>query len=293
MQELEMENLSEALREFAKKKGADLVGFASVERFSVAPERYRPGYYVDDAKSVISIGMRMTKAEVNALRLRKSVFSYQHFSNSLLYGKVDTIGYEVSRFLEDRGFTAYPFPANSPKDAYDSIADFSHKHAAVAAGLGEIGWSYLFLSPQFGPRQIITSVVTDALLRPDPILEDALCKPTECGFKCVRVCPVGAISDKESYSFEMGERRFEHGKHSRERCLFGCSSMYSIMSMPETPLTMRDLNLGSYREKLEKSNQRGMLEDQMVKNLHFSKINEGEYSWCYVGCLSHCPVGQD
>ncbi|MHA2064865.1 MAG: hypothetical protein ACXABY_10870 [Candidatus Thorarchaeota archaeon] len=293
MLKLKMDDLKEEIKRFSKEKGADLVGFAPAGRFENAPERYRPDYYIPESKTVISLGIRMPKAIVRALRLKKSVFSYQHFSNSLVYEAIGEIAYGITRLLEDQGFNAYPFPANSPKDAYESRADFSHKHAAVAAGLGEMGWSTLFLSPQYGPRQVLTTVITDAALEPDPFLTEKLCNPTECGFRCTRVCPVGAIEKDENDFFEMENVKFEHGKYSRWKCQFGCSSMYSIMPMPETPPTMRDLILGGFRETLEKSNQRGSLNEITIKNLHFTKINERELGWCYVGCLSHCPVGQE
>ena len=32
------------------------------------------------------------------------------------------------------------------------LGDFSHKHAALAAGMGTFGWSNLFLTPEFGAR---------------------------------------------------------------------------------------------------------------------------------------------
>jgi epoxyqueuosine reductase QueG len=292
MLEPKMDDLKAELVKFSKEKGADLLGFASVNRFENAPERYRPEYYLSDAKTVISIGIRMNRAVVEALRLKKSVFSYQEFANSLSYQTIEEIAYGICRFLEDQGFDAYPFPANSPKDVYQGMGDFSHKHAAVAAGLGEIGWSYLFLSPQYGPRQVLTTIITNAEIGPDPLYDGKLCNPTECGFKCVRVCPVGAISKDENYTYEIENQKFEHGEFSRWKCQFGCSSMYSIMPMPDTPQTMRDMVLGSFREKMEKSNQRGSLNEITIKNLHYTKINERELSWCYVGCLSHCPVGQ-
>ncbi|NIM69365.1 MAG: hypothetical protein GTO48_02660, partial [Xanthomonadales bacterium] len=40
--------------------------------------------------------------------------------------------------------------------------------AGVAAGLGELGHSKLLLTPQFGPRQRVFVVLTDAELEPDP-----------------------------------------------------------------------------------------------------------------------------
>jgi len=58
--------------------------------------------------------------------------------------------------------------------------------AAVAAGLGEIGWSKVFLSRQFGPRQRLCMILTDAELEPDP-----LCEPNSvCNLcmQCVEYC---------------------------------------------------------------------------------------------------------
>ena len=63
-----------------------------------------------------------------------------------------------------------------------------------ACGLGEIGWSKVFIHPVFGPRVRIGNILTDAELEPDPILEPGtLCK--RC-MKCVKDCPGCAIPDK-------------------------------------------------------------------------------------------------
>jgi epoxyqueuosine reductase QueG len=39
--------------------------------------------------------------------------------------------------------------------------------AAQAAGLGEIGRGKWLLTPEFGPRQMLTMILTDAELEPD------------------------------------------------------------------------------------------------------------------------------
>ena len=60
------------------------------------------------------------------------------------------------------------------------------KQVALAAGLGELGLSKLFLTPQFGPRQRIFAVLTDAVLEPDPLLPPgSVCD--RCG-ACARAC---------------------------------------------------------------------------------------------------------
>ena len=46
----------------------------------------------------------------------------------------------------------------------------SMRIAAFLAGLGEIGYSKVFLSKEFGPRVRIACVFTDMELEPDPII---------------------------------------------------------------------------------------------------------------------------
>src|SRR3989339_323264 len=47
--------------------------------------------------------------------------------------------------------------------------------AAALAGLGEPGWSKVFLTPEFGPRQRFDILLTDAELEPDPLLKEPIC----------------------------------------------------------------------------------------------------------------------
>ena len=68
---------------------------------------------------------------------------------------------------------------------------FQFRLAAVACGLGEIGWSKMLLTPQFGPLQRIAFLFTDAELEYDEMYSGPpLCR--KCG-ACVRECPGGCI----------------------------------------------------------------------------------------------------
>ena len=69
---------------------------------------------------------------------------------------------------------------------------FSHRHAATRAGLGEFGYNNVLLTPQFGPRQRINSILTDAELTPDPLLAEPLCLRDKCRL-CLKVCYMNAI----------------------------------------------------------------------------------------------------
>ena len=108
-----------------------------------------------------------------------------------------------------------------------------------AAGLGELGLSKLLLTPQFGPRQRVFCVLTDAELDPDPLLEDSICD--ECG-ECVRACPSGAIPSERNVTFRIEDRVFSHGLLDCEKCHIphiGWDPRYSPFldkdSSPENP----------------------------------------------------------
>ncbi|MFA4965015.1 MAG: epoxyqueuosine reductase [Thermoleophilia bacterium] len=69
---------------------------------------------------------------------------------------------------------------------------FPHKTAATAAGLGWIGKTALFVSPEFGPAIRLATVFTDLLLPAgEPIVE------SRCGDcrSCVDACPAGCGRD--------------------------------------------------------------------------------------------------
>lgn len=78
----------------------------------------------------------------------------------------------------------------------DNVApdlQFNFRIAAVACGLGEIGYSKMLLTPQFGPLQRLAFIFTDAELEYDEMYNgEPLCK--QC-MKCVRECPGGCIPD--------------------------------------------------------------------------------------------------
>ena len=73
---------------------------------------------------------------------------------------------------------------------------FQFRLAAVACGLGEIGWSKMLLTPEFGPLQRVAFLFTDAELEYDEMYSgEPLCR--KCG-ACVRECPGGCIPDLRS-----------------------------------------------------------------------------------------------
>ncbi len=82
------------------------------------------------------------------------------------------------------------------EDTVPPDLQFQFRLVAVACGLGEIGWSKMLLTPEFGPLQRVAFLFTDAELEYDDMYDGPpLCR--KCG-ACVRECPGGCIPDIKS-----------------------------------------------------------------------------------------------
>ncbi|MDO5580476.1 MAG: hypothetical protein Q4G69_05040 [Planctomycetia bacterium] len=108
-------------------------------------------------------------------------------------------------------FTRETRPGQVPPDL-----QFHFRLAAVACGLGEIGWSKMFLTPEFGPLQRVAFLFTDAPVEPDPLYSGPpLCR--KC-MSCVRECPGNCLSSKESIKVYIGDKLCEWGVLDEWKC---------------------------------------------------------------------------
>jgi len=199
--------LADRVKKFAKSKGATLVGIAPVERLSGAPKGHRPADLSPCAKSLVSIGLRIDKSSI--LQLPKTMKEYK-LSYEMANLKLDNLACETACFLEDKGYGALAVPASKPFDAERLFGDISHKHVAVAAGLGKFGLNNLVLTPDYGPFVRFTTIITSARLDPDELLKRDLCLGGKC-LKCVKACPARAL-EKPSYDPSNGWRM------NKEKC---------------------------------------------------------------------------
>jgi epoxyqueuosine reductase len=254
--------LNDEFRDFLLAQGADLVGFGSVQHLEGAPEIMQPRRYLPDAQSMIAIGLHINEASCDLIErsvhdgeLPASYHSYQLFTLSGVNPQLDTIAFQGARFLEKLGYRAYPFPANMPHISKPSEeysggpGDISHRHVAVACGLGHIGWHNLLITPQFGTRQKLTTIVTNGPLKPDPMCEGPLCDPDQCGFQCARACPTAAIPGtlRAKTTITMREQPVQYAKIVGWRCRWGCSGMlksvggYADVPIPDKEPTPEEL----------------------------------------------------
>lgn len=104
---------------------------------------------------------------------------------------LDETAYRLANYLNRLGYRAHFFP----RDCYGDIsvlvkkpeAAFSHVIAARYAGLGTIGMNHTLLTPEYGPRVRLVSVITDAEVTPDRMIKNELC--VKCGM-CAKSCPM-------------------------------------------------------------------------------------------------------
>lgn len=219
---------SNKLKEFAKRAGADLVGIASIDRFDKAPPEIHPCSVFPETKSVIVLGSRILRGSFRGIKEGTEWSSYWIFGYGAgIYGVLEEATFKTRLFIESQGWEAVELPgkATLPEMGPERKAvapgklppdiTISFRLAAAAAGLGELGHSKVFLTPQFGPRQRFTVILTDATLEPDPLFQGRIC--TGC-MKCVSECPGEAIDRKRSISVEIEGRRFSWAELDYGKC---------------------------------------------------------------------------
>lgn len=91
------------------------------------------------------------------------------------------------------------------------IPYLSHKCVAEAAGLGRIGWSGNLVTPQFGARVLLNSVVTNARLTPDKHLATNPCNLCKL---CEKVCQGGIFERDKSQEIEIAGVKETIGKRN-------------------------------------------------------------------------------
>ncbi|MDD4171926.1 MAG: 4Fe-4S dicluster domain-containing protein [Syntrophomonas sp.] len=188
--------LKDRIKQFCQDAGADIIGFASVERWNEAeevPVDFRPQALWEPARTVmvLGVGIPLPIVETTPSILHKETYDT---ANRVL----DAMAYNLVRFLNRLGHAAYFFS----RDGFGSLrllkdrppAAFGHIMAAKYAGLGTVGLNNCLLTPEFGPRVRFVSVFTSAIMEPDPMIEKDLCIKCEA---CAKCCPVDAITLRE------------------------------------------------------------------------------------------------
>ena len=219
--------MKEKLREIILDHGADVCGFASIERFQDAPAGFHPNDIWSDCKTVIVFGIALPEG---VFRIKPNLI-YGHFN----YGScvpVDDIAFRTAKIIEAQfNGIAVPLPSDGPYEYWDSDnmegrGLISMKHAAVYAGLGTLGKNTLLLNRQFGNRLTLGAVLTNLTLESDDCAQP-LC--IEGCSLCLQNCPVNALNG--SSAVQKACRMHTYGKNQRGYDTVECNICRRICPM--------------------------------------------------------------
>ena len=159
-----MDGLTQRVVDTLLEWGADLVGIAPVERFENAPDGHRPTDFMPECRSVISIALHLFDGMADVWGEHdvpeKTITPYLFYGYGLTNLESSRIVNRMAKALEYSGYKTLAFMPtwiSSMTKYFDQTlvtneiqAEFSHRHAAVAAGIAELGWNGLTLTPEFG-----------------------------------------------------------------------------------------------------------------------------------------------
>lgn len=181
--------IREQITKYILDLGVDDVGFAAVASYN-SPKSYPIEHFLPSAKTIISLVFQ----ELDTCESPSTTIA--------MNGRLDmnyfqrACSYQINRFLK-KEFRAkvVNIPYSSPMEQHKDrggIADFSQRHAALAAGMGSIGRHNLLIHPRFGTRIGLTALITDLEIEPNEQIQTDLC--IHCDL-CVRNCPGNALAE--------------------------------------------------------------------------------------------------
>lgn len=189
------------IKDKAKALGADLVGIADGEVMNQnPPDPADPRRPIDitalDYKRVIVLAKHLNNGVARIIPWGDRT---KFYNDELALSALEETSLELVYWLEELGYPAIivppthvdPWRYNDDPKAHMSTL-ISLPHAAVEAGLGTLGLNRQLLTPEFGPRVILTAVMASLDVEPDQQHNESLCHGPSCG-RCLSVCPADAV----------------------------------------------------------------------------------------------------
>ena len=187
-----MENSSETnfsiLKETAISEGAAFIGVANVKDIK---NTFHPLIMdiVNSLPSAISIVVKLSDSIIDDINDAPTLI-YKHHYKAVNY-RLDQIALALCKKIDSFGYHSVPIPSSQMVDWEKQLGHLSHRLVAREAGLGHIGRSTLFVTPQYGARVRLVTILTDTPLYSGKPLEGS-CR--DCR-QCISACPAMAITE--------------------------------------------------------------------------------------------------
>jgi epoxyqueuosine reductase len=185
------------IKDKARALGADLVGIADGKVLDAHPpdpnDPRRPSDITAlDADRVIVLAKKLSSGVTRILPWGDR---HKYYNDELALTLLEEASLELVYWLEDHGYPAIIVPPThvdpwryqgDPAEHQTTL--LSLPHAAVEAGLGTLGLNLQLLTPEYGPRVLLTAVLCSVDVECDRRREEALCLGPRCG-RCLQACP--------------------------------------------------------------------------------------------------------
>jgi ferredoxin len=268
---------AEEIKAKAHELGADLVGIADGAVLNDnPPDPQNPRRPIDitehDSGRVIVLARRV---QAGTSRILAWNDRNKYYNDELTLTALEEASLELVYWLEDAGYPAIIVPPTHV-DPWRYEGDpgkhqttlISLPHAAVEAGLGTLGLNQQLLTPEFGPRVLLTAVLCTVEVECDRPMANALCLGPQCG-RCLKACPGDVIQHWDRDWDACDRYRSPHG--------FAQLSDY----------------LGRIADEPDVAQKKAMLRSEDSFNLWQSILRgAGVITGCR-RCADVCPVGAD
>ncbi len=261
----------------ARELGADLVGIADGATLNAHPpdpaDPRRPSDITEhDAGRVIVLARRLSSG---VTRIAAWDDRHKYYNDELALTALEETSLSLVLWLEDNGYPAVIVPPthvdpwryqDDPKAHQTTL--LSLPHAAVEAGLGTLGLNLQLLTPEFGPRVVLTAILCSVEVDCDTRREQALCLGPECG-RCLKACHGDTVRhwDRDWETCDTYRSPYGFAK---------LSDQIGAIMAAETPEKKRDL-----------------LHSETTFNLWQSILRgSGAITGCR-RCADVCPIGED
>ena len=172
------------LKEYLIRQGASKVGFADVKGLASEFVDYPNG---------ISLVLKIPKETIQLVKDEDYEKYWKSFHRQI--GKLTKISHKGERYIKNLGYNAFALTMKRNEvDMEKLLSVLPYKTIATKSGLGWIGRSALFVTPEYGSAVALGGILTNMPLEYGKPTTDSMCD--ECT-NCQDACPVGAINPQK------------------------------------------------------------------------------------------------